>query len=86
MTVPLTAGRGRLNRNAAFLFLFHEVGCGFTIVNLTCLMDLAGKLQDSLGCGRLARVNVGENANISVCTEIFHFSISIFICSIIVSQ
>ena len=35
-------------------------------------MNLAGELQDALGRGRLARVDVGKNAYISVNAQVFH--------------
>ena len=63
---PVTGSSSRLNSNAALLFLFHKVSGCCAIVYLTGFVDLTGQLENTLGSGSLARVNVGENTNISV--------------------
>ena len=63
--VPFAAGRGGLNRDAAFLLLLHEVGGGGTVVHLTDFMDHARVEQDALREGRLARVNMRRNPDIT---------------------
>ena len=66
VAVPFAArGRG-LDGNAAFLFLIHKDGGGRTIMHLTNFVNLAGKLEYALGSCGLARINVGENTDVSV--------------------
>ena len=72
MLVPLATGRSRLNRNAALLFLFHEVRRGFTVVHLTGAVNLTRQLQDALGRCGLAGVNMGEYADVPIHTQVFH--------------
>ena len=79
MLVPLATGRSRLNRNAALLFLLHEVRGGFPVMDFTGLMDLAREFQNALGCCRLARVNVGKNADVSVSAQVFHVDSSVVV-------
>ncbi len=69
---PLAAGRSRLNRNAAFLLLLHEVRGRFTVMNLAGPVDLARQLQDTLRRRGFARIDVRENSNISVNAKVFH--------------
>jgi len=76
MTVPLAACGCRLDGNAAFLFLFHEVGRGRAIVDLTDLMDFAGELKDTFCGGGLTGIDVGENTDISVKAKVCHFLFS----------
>ena len=57
---------GRRNRDAAFLFLFHPVHGGGTVVHFAQLVVDAGKEQDAFGRRGLARVDVGRNADIAV--------------------
>jgi hypothetical protein len=66
VVIPLAAGRCRLDRDAALLFLFHEVRGGFAVVDLTGTVDLPGQLQDAFRRGRLARIDVGKDAYVSV--------------------
>ncbi len=66
MLVPLAAGRGGLDRNAALLLLVHEVGRRFAVVDFARTMNFPRELQDALGRGRLARVDVGKYADVSV--------------------
>jgi hypothetical protein len=56
------------------LLLLHEICRGFAIVNLTGAMDLARELEDSLGRRRLARIDVGEDTDISINAKVFHFT------------
>ena len=66
VVVPLTGGGGRLDGDTAFAFLVHEIGGGFTLMNLTGFVNFAGQLQDAFrGCG-FASINVGENPYIAV--------------------
>ena len=65
-TAPEAGGSGRRNRDAAFLFLFHPVHGGGTVVHFAQLVVDASKEEDTLGGGRLARVDVGRNADIAI--------------------
>jgi hypothetical protein len=47
-------------------------------MDLTGTVNLARELEDAFRGRRLARVDVGKNADIPVCAEICHFSVSIF--------
>jgi hypothetical protein len=72
VVIPEARRRGGLNRDATLLFLLHEIGGGRAVVHLPDLVDLAGELEDALGGRRLAGVHVGEDADVSVFTEVFH--------------
>jgi len=63
---PVASSCCRLNSNAALLLLFHKVrSCG-SIVHFTGFMNFTSKLENSFCSGGLARINVGEDTNISV--------------------
>ena len=47
-----------------------------TDVDLARAVDLPRQLQDALGRGRLARVHMGENADVSVSAQVFHIESS----------
>ena len=65
MAVPGAAdGRGE-DGDAAVAFLRVEVGDGRPVVDLAALVDGAGREQDPLGDGGLARVDVGEDAEVA---------------------
>ena len=72
MVIPETGCSCRLNRNTALFLLIHKVGGRRNIMHLTDLVYLTGQLQDPLSGGGLTRVYVGENADISIITEVFH--------------
>jgi hypothetical protein len=72
MTVPLTAGRSRLNSNSALLLLIHEVGRGGTIVHFADFMDFAGELQNTLGSGGFTGINMGKNADVAIFVQVSH--------------
>ena len=65
--VVFPAGRdgGSRNRDAALPFLFHPVGDGGTVVNLTHLVYHPGVEKNPFGSGGFSRVNVGGDADIS---------------------
>ncbi len=69
---PEAGGSGRLDRDAAFCFLFHEVHGGCAVVDLTDFVDFAGELENAFGGGRFTGVNVGENADVAVFGEVLH--------------
>jgi hypothetical protein len=72
VTFPKTSGRSGLNRNTALSFLFHEVHSGCAVVDLADFMNLTGEFENAFGGGRFARVNVGENSDVTVFTEVLH--------------
>ena len=72
MTIPETSSGSGLDGNSSFCFLLHEVGGGLAIVNLTCFVNLSGKLEDTLGGRGLACIHVGEDADITVFAEVCH--------------
>ncbi len=61
---PGRGGRGRGDRNAAFLFLNHPVHRRRAVVHFTHLVHASGKEEDTFGTGRLAGINVRGNADI----------------------
>jgi hypothetical protein len=70
--VPETGRGRRLNGNSTLGFLFHEVGGGLTIVDLTRFVNFTGELEDPLGGRGLAGINVCEDANVTVFAEVNH--------------
>jgi hypothetical protein len=72
MVIPLTAGRRGLDCNPPLLFLVHEIGGGRTVVNFTDFVNLAGKLQNTLGDGCFTGVNMCKNANIPITIQVSH--------------
>jgi hypothetical protein len=63
---PEAGGGGGLDGDAALLLLLHEVGGGRAVMHLADLVDLAGELEDTLGGGRLTRIDVREDADIAI--------------------
>ena len=63
---PETGGRRRLNRDAAFLLLLHEVGSSSAVMNLTGFVDFSGQFKNSLGSGGFTGIYVGENTDVAV--------------------
>ena len=72
VALPEAGGGGGLDGDAALGFLFHEVHGGGAVVHFTDFVDLAGELENALGGGRLARIDVGENADVAVFGEVLH--------------
>ena len=72
MVIPETSGGSRLNGNSTFCLLLHEVGCGLTVVNLTCFVDLSGELKNTLGRRGFSCIHVREDADITVFAEVCH--------------
>ena len=75
---PRHAGRGGLNRNAALLFLDHEVHRRGAIVHLADLVVFTRIIQNTLGRRRFAAVDVSHNAEVAHSFEWYvtfsHFS------------
>ena len=65
MVFPEARGSSRSNGDTALLFLNHPVHGGATIVNFTDLVVLTGVIENPLGRGGLARINVGHDADIA---------------------
>src|SRR5690349_6986342 len=65
MTVPGAADRRREDRDAAVALLRVEVGDGRAVVDLTAPVRGAGGEQDPLGDSGLARVDMGEDAQVA---------------------
>src|SRR5665213_707384 len=63
--VPQTGGGGRRDGDAALLLLDHPVHGGRALVDLTDLVVLAGVVEDPLGGGGLARVDVGHDPDVA---------------------
>jgi hypothetical protein len=65
MVVPETGSGGGGDGDAAFLLLFHPVHRGGAFVYLADPMDSPCIVQDSLGRGRFARVDMRGDADIA---------------------
>ena len=63
--VPEAGGGGGGDGNAALLLLNHPVHGGSALVNLTDLVGLAGVVEDALGSGGLAGIDVGHDADVA---------------------
>ncbi len=63
---PEGGRRGGRDGDAAFLLLVHPVHGGGAVVDFADLVGLAGVIQDPLGRRRLARVDVGHDAEVAV--------------------
>jgi hypothetical protein len=66
MAVALAGGGCRLDGNAALAFLVHEVGGGFTIVNLAGFVDFTGQFQNTFRGRCFAGIHVSEDAYVSI--------------------
>ena len=65
MIAPQTGRCRRCNRNPAFLFLNHPVHGGSALMNLTDFVVDPGVIQDPLGGGCLAGIDVRHDADIA---------------------
>ncbi|MPM54606.1 hypothetical protein SDC9_101384 [bioreactor metagenome] len=63
--LPVASRGGGRDGDAALLLLLHPVHGGSAVMGLTDLVVHAGVEQNALGSSRLARVNVGHNADIA---------------------
>jgi hypothetical protein len=66
MIFPKRCRGSRLNGDSSLLLLLHEVGSRGSVMDLTDLMDLAGNVQNPLGCCGFTRIYVRKNTNISI--------------------
>ena len=65
VSAPLAGDRGGLYRDAVLLLLHHEVRRRVRVVDIACVVDLSGVEEDAFGGGRLARVDVGDDSDVS---------------------
>ena len=65
MTLPESSRSSRSNRNTPFLLLCHPVHRRSTLVGITDLMRFSRVVQDSLGSGGFAGVDVSHYTNIT---------------------
>src|SRR5580658_2105581 len=68
---PARGGRGRRDRDAAFLLLLHPVHGGCALMDLTELVVDAGVEQDPLGCRRFARVDLRHDPDVADLGEVY---------------
>ncbi len=66
LAVPEGRGRGGGDRDAALLLLLHPVHGRSAVVHFADLMRFAGIIEDALRRRRLARIDVGHDAEVSV--------------------
>ena len=45
---------------------------GRAVVNFADFVNLAGEFEDAFGGGRFSGINVGENADVAVFSEVLH--------------
>ena len=76
MIVPETCRRRRLNSDSTLRFLLHEIGCRLTVVDLTRFVNFPSELEDPLSGRGLAGINVCEDANVAVFSEVCHDNLS----------
>ncbi len=65
VAVPRTGGGGGVDRDAALLLFLVKVHDGGAFMYLAHLVDLPGVIEDALGDGGFARVDVGGNADVT---------------------
>ncbi len=70
LTIPEAGGGRGLDGDAALLLLSHEVHRRGAIVGLADLVVLAGVVQDTLGGGGLAGIDVSHDADVTDLVEI----------------
>src|SRR5262249_8904853 len=66
---PERGRRGRRNRDAALLLLFHPVHDGSAVMHFADLVRDACIKEHALGRGRLAGIDVGHDANIAIALD-----------------
>ncbi len=67
---PRAGGGGGLDGDAALLLFLQEVHGRGALVHLTDLVVLAGVVEDALGDGRLAGVDVGTDPEVANTAEV----------------
>jgi hypothetical protein len=61
----VTGGRGRCDRDTAFLFLIHPVHLSATIVGFSDFMDFTGVEQNTFCRSRFTGIDMRHDADIS---------------------
>ena len=61
---PRGSGSSSSDGNPTLLLLCHPVHGGSTLMHLADLVNNTGVVQDTLGCGSLARIDVGHDTNV----------------------
>jgi hypothetical protein len=74
MVPPRTGGSSRGNGDSPLLFLFHPIHGSSALVNLTNFVGLSSVVEDTLGRGGFAGINVGHDTDVTVHGE-FYFAI-----------
>ena len=69
VVVPLAGHRGGGDGDAALALLLHVIGRGVAVVHLADLVRHAGVIEDPLGRGRLARVDMRGDADVADLVE-----------------
>ena len=64
--MPERGRRGGRDRDAALLLLLHPVHRRGAVVDFADLVGLAGIIEDALGGRRLAGIDVGHDAEITI--------------------
>ncbi len=70
VALPLSRGRRGGDGDTALALLLHPVHRGSALVDFADLVGPAGVVEDALGGGRFARVDVGNDADISCAFEV----------------
>src|SRR6185436_11312443 len=66
LDLPEAGGGSRRDGDAALLLLLHPVHGRGAVVDFADLMRLAGVVEDALGRGRLAGIDVRHDADVAV--------------------
>ena len=73
MIFPVAGGGCRGDRNAPFLFLFHPVHGRLTVVHFSDFVAFSRVVENSFRCGCFARIDMGDNSDISQFGQIHVF-------------
>ena len=65
VVLPLARDGGGGDRDATLALLVHVVGRGVAVMHLADAVRHAGIVQDTLGRRRLARIDVGSDADVT---------------------
>ena len=66
LAIPEAGGGSGRDRDATLLLLLHPIHGGRAFMGLTDLVRLTGVVKDTLGRGRLAGIDVGHDAEVTV--------------------
>ena len=65
VAAPLTGDRRRLDRDPALALLHHPIGDGGTFIDIAHPIGSAGVVEDALGGGGFARVDMRDDADVA---------------------